>query len=480
MEIDGLPRSYLIKQCRNEMNDICHVQRTPGDVEGAEIDIHAELSFAVKDMIRQNPNTQEKPRFMVKFCGDGTDISRNKGLVIMSFSLFCRTFSVDATHHLVARVRGNESYELYEKSFNNVWKTINELYDSKKIDVDGTEYELIVRLSGDYKFLLIVLGLGKASSIYACIYCKVKACDRGDTSQPENYYNEGDLVRTLESISSDCRKKLHSCLHSPLTNIELKHIVCDELHMMLRITDRLFENLITDAADMDNKQRHLSGVKSLKDENSCTSKLVAAIRACGVYFNIYERLDSAGNSSGKLECTSLLGNERKKVMKLLPEKLMLANCLHPDSGSTVIRLWKCFADFYFKLCGLTSSEEMTNASLFNHAKLFIDTFLSLEGVRKGYERSRVTPYMHVMLYHMPRLVQDNCGITQFSGQGMEKANDRAKTIHQNRSNKSDSCTAILKNSSRQNRLKYLGRTPRTHTKRDDMYWRNLKRPGLQN
>ena len=44
---DGLPRSYLIKQLRSDMNILCHIQRTPGGAEGAEVDVEQELKCAI-------------------------------------------------------------------------------------------------------------------------------------------------------------------------------------------------------------------------------------------------------------------------------------------------------------------------------------------------------------------------------------------------------------------------------------------------
>lgn len=35
-----------------------------------------------------------------------------------------------------------------------------------------------------------------------------------------------------------------SCVHMPLFEIEIDHVVVDELHLMLRITDRLEQGLI--------------------------------------------------------------------------------------------------------------------------------------------------------------------------------------------------------------------------------------------
>ena len=37
MVINGLPKSYLIKQRRDQLNKICHINALPGDQEGAQV-----------------------------------------------------------------------------------------------------------------------------------------------------------------------------------------------------------------------------------------------------------------------------------------------------------------------------------------------------------------------------------------------------------------------------------------------------------
>ena len=43
----------------------------------------------------------------------------------------------------------------------------------KKIDVDGETVNLELFLGGDYKFILLMLGLSGATSNYACAWCKI-------------------------------------------------------------------------------------------------------------------------------------------------------------------------------------------------------------------------------------------------------------------------------------------------------------------
>ena len=47
----GLPRSYLIKQCKEELNKMVHIVRTPGRAEGAQVDFSKELESVVLEMV---------------------------------------------------------------------------------------------------------------------------------------------------------------------------------------------------------------------------------------------------------------------------------------------------------------------------------------------------------------------------------------------------------------------------------------------
>ena len=44
---ENLPRSYLVKQCKTNLNSLCHITRTPG-VEGVQLDFMSELQKAIR------------------------------------------------------------------------------------------------------------------------------------------------------------------------------------------------------------------------------------------------------------------------------------------------------------------------------------------------------------------------------------------------------------------------------------------------
>ena len=61
------------------------------------------------------------------------------------------------------------------------------------------------------------------------------------------------MARTLVEIreTSTTSKDSYCCDKQPLLNIPLDHIVVDELHLMLRVTNILIENLVNECLDWD-------------------------------------------------------------------------------------------------------------------------------------------------------------------------------------------------------------------------------------
>ena len=48
---EQLPRSYLVKQCKENLNKLCSIERTPGEANGAAFNFHDELSAVIEKMV---------------------------------------------------------------------------------------------------------------------------------------------------------------------------------------------------------------------------------------------------------------------------------------------------------------------------------------------------------------------------------------------------------------------------------------------
>lgn len=113
--------------------------------------------------------------------------------------------------------------------------------------------------------------------------------------------------------------------------------------------------------------------------------------------------------------------------------------LYPDICDTVKKIWKDFEEIYNLA---TDSNGDPSEVLFPKSQAWINLFCSLRGKRPGYERSRVTPYMHLIPYHIP-FIKNHGSFKMFSGQGVEKNNDDAKRVLFHKSNKWDAARDIL-------------------------------------
>lgn len=138
--------------------------------------------------------------------------------------------------------------------------------------------------------------------------------------------------RQLSDLKADGE---FSSIKNPLLDLELDHIIPDELHLMLRVTDVLIKALIETAMTYDKHQHRVLRIRrSYKVlDGPLLSKLVLAICDCGVHFNIYEKKEN-----DSVEWPSLLGPDKIKLLKLLPAKL--AGCQPPEMVKPTQKLWE--------------------------------------------------------------------------------------------------------------------------------------------
>ncbi|KAL4231878.1 hypothetical protein ACF0H5_009454 [Mactra antiquata] len=104
--------------------------------------------------------------------------------------------------------------------------------------------------------------------------------------------------------------------------------------------------------------------------------------------------------------------------------------------------------------------------------------LSKKG-RLGY--NRVTPYMHILLYHIPFMVQLYGPLRAYSGQAVEKLNDVLKSTHQKSSNKQNQTHDELITRKRVEllHLEYCSWEKRPYMKRSLNFWENGKQDNIQ-
>lgn len=86
---NGIPRSYLVKQKRKDLNKLCHIFPTPDlKFEGAQISFQSLLSDQISAFMMENPTFDIKAnKIKVKISGDGAKMTQNSNFVILSCAL---------------------------------------------------------------------------------------------------------------------------------------------------------------------------------------------------------------------------------------------------------------------------------------------------------------------------------------------------------------------------------------------------------
>jgi hypothetical protein len=141
----------------------------------------------------------------------------------------------------------------------------------------------------------------------------------------------------------------------------------------------------------------------------------------------------------------------------------LVDVLHQDTVQGVINIWQGFESVYKVITNWAPERNPTEFWIM--AKDWVKLFLAMNGQRSGYERRRITPYIHIMVQHFPKFVELHQSVKMFTGQGVEKNNDVARGIVLRKSNKWDATADVLRHEKRQWELKECERLPRSCEKR---------------
>ena len=173
MITDNLPRSYLVKKCREQFNKMCHIEALDGNFEGGKVSsVETVFKEHISDYLKQNPDFDTtNDKIKIKIDGHGARMTRNSNFILLSFSILQTDECVMSAkgNRTIGVVNGTEGYQTIKVSFGSLFKEINSLIDSAELTVDGQDLNTEFYLGGDYKFLLLMLGLKGAIKLRLCL-----------------------------------------------------------------------------------------------------------------------------------------------------------------------------------------------------------------------------------------------------------------------------------------------------------------------
>jgi hypothetical protein len=181
---------------------------------------------------------------------------------VLSFSVITENLTLSSKdQNVFCIVNCKEDYDNLKLACKPIFQKINKLYEKGSSAVEGKHFDLDILMGGDMKFLQLVLGLGGSLCNYSCPWCRVHKNQRDDMTKPLEFYHTRGMQRTSQNLKEDVVKNDFGVRAQPLVSIEPEHIIIDELHLLLRICDKLLKNLILDTKTLDDKNAVLKVLK---------------------------------------------------------------------------------------------------------------------------------------------------------------------------------------------------------------------------
>ena len=164
-------------------------------------------------------------------------------------------------------------------------------------------------------------------------------------------------------------------------------------------------------------------VKKLhKKEHSLFEKYIKFLNeTCKISFHTY-----TDKYSNNLKWRDLTGPEKLKLFKNINIILLFPDITNNDK---IQELWKSFGGIYQQL---QSNDHLNADQLQDDVDAWISLFTSI------YQTKHVTPYIHILVSHIPQFIKIYGTLAPFSQQGLEKLNDNLTKNYFSSTNHHDS------------------------------------------
>lgn len=353
----------------------------------------------------------------IKFSADGTNIGKKLKLINVVFTCLNHADCKASRGNFllgVFRVK-NENYEDLKVCLREL---IEELSVIESVTIGEKTYAVKKCFVADWKCLALLMGLNSASSTYPCIWCK---CPQ---SKFYNNYIEWSIsdpnkgARTVEEAQS-VRPKTdlnYGYKAEPILNcFNFWDIVPDMLHLFLRITDTLIGLLVADIRKRDPARSDLN-MENQPLLKTYVDYLENELNITNSYYKDFK--------GKKFALRDLSGGEKDKLFRSVDLKRLYPSWPNIDEVSL---LWKSFYEVYtlIRECSNVTESDVIRAKSARWLELFVNV----------YDKSQVTPYMHVFAAHLHDFFRLHGNVNMFNLQGLEKLNDLTTTHYFRSTNK---------------------------------------------
>ncbi|RHZ80139.1 hypothetical protein Glove_139g11 [Diversispora epigaea] len=317
-----------------------------------------------------NPILHKDDVIKIKLGGDGRQVGRYNHHVMLTACILNEKNKVLSPKHqyCICLYPGIEKYESLTIAHQQIIEELIILHNEGLKDNNNVYWKVEFWFTADWKYMALILGINGPTSNYFCLWC-------------ECHKNERWNIDKNWSNAENTKGKIRANLLPFLTS---KYCVPDELHLMLRIVDVLldlfFMELMRDPSAFD---------KILPCETmSIREKIELKMQEIGVTSFKFIPPEKKTKYSKWSWCT-LMGPAKLKII----EKFPLSTFINGQRGKDIE-----------KLCENLTIEDITQFSydvrkwvqeFARPLKKTVNGQIEQEGL---YQRTDVTPYMHVRLF----------------------------------------------------------------------------------
>ena len=402
----SLPRACRIAKRRGELNNLFEIKTLEGEYSGVYKSLKDHLVGLLSD--ETNSYFIQNGQVKIKLSGDGTRAGSKKHLINMSYTVIGdKNCMSDRGNYLLAIVQCPETGECIYKALRNL---IDEFNSLEFVEINGKFVEVVKFVGGDLKFLNQVTGIGGFASTFSCLWCKCSKVERSDVTKKWSMTDTSQGARTVEEITRCAKmpknsKNKFNCNAKPIfSSVPIARVIPDTLHLFLRIMDQLVYQLTYHLQHLDNCVR----LNPNLNLDKCTNLMRFQNFVIKLGITDWKYLVD----DGKVHARSFTGPEHRKILFNIDLKEIIPD--HPKLSS-IQTLWSMFKEIVSLLNRNLEASE-------------IDRFESstrrwLEIYQTVYLAKDITPYMHVLTYHVPEVMRKHGNIALFCQQGLEKLND---------------------------------------------------------
>ncbi len=452
--ITDLPTFYAVSKIIQEANTILPITRTPGEEPGIQRNLEDILKLNINNLYDNCKLQSGENEIHVKISGDGTQVGHSNNFVNITCTVLndIETANSPDGHQPIAIIAAPEKYDVLKSHLADI---VNSVTTFNSYTYRGKHFKIIYYLSGDYKFLLTVMGLASANSNFPCIKCKMAKTNFFDVSL-------SGALRTTDEIMELARKtsgQKYCCLRDPIfPTIPIDRVCFDLLHLFLRISDKL-QNLLIDALEREDKfiSAQKKGTRTKKtSEESCGKSFLEQFEDVIHDIGIGQFKFRADDEKGKPKARDLRGPEKLKLFSNLSgiwEILDQCTKLQEIERTKIPIIWTEFFEIYKELKntpGFKSSQLPENlACLQARINKWLQTYIEV------YERKTITPYMHLLTKHATEIIQVHGSLDIFNCQGLERFNDVTTKDYFGSTNHGRGTSSLTQLMNKYNRKLYL-------------------------